>query len=112
MSDESRTNLLPTRLSGRWPRRAPVRKGPGRRTQGCADRDFASSRQAGYMAAMDPERLDLNLLRVLEALLAERHVTRAAARLGLTQSAVSNALRRLRAAFDDELFQRTPAGME
>src|SRR4051794_41940829 len=64
------------------------------------------------MAAMDPERLDLNLLRVLEALLAERHVTRAAARLGLTQSAVSNALRRLRAAFGDELFQRTPAGME
>src|SRR5690349_16906865 len=67
---------------------------------------------AAYMAAMDPERLDLNLLRVLEALLAERHVTRAAARLGLTQSAVSNALRRLRAAFGDELFQRTPAGME
>ena len=64
------------------------------------------------MAAMDPERLDLNLLRVLEALLAERHVTRAAVRLGLTQSAVSNALRRLRAAFGGELFQRTPAGME
>src|SRR5919206_42470 len=64
------------------------------------------------MTAMDPERLDLNLLRVFAALDAERHVTRAAARLGLTQSAVSNALRRLRAAFDDELFQRTPAGME
>lgn len=62
--------------------------------------------------AMDLDRLDLNLLRVFEALWAERHVTRAAARLGLTQSAASNALRRLRAAFGDDLFQRTPAGME
>src|SRR3954464_15778452 len=64
------------------------------------------------MATMDPERLDLNLLRVLEALLAERHVTRAAARLRLTQAAGRNALRRLRAAFGDELFQRTRARME
>src|SRR5689334_24516284 len=64
------------------------------------------------MAGMDPERLDLNLLRIFAALAAERHVTRAAVRLGLTQSAVSNALRRLRAAFGDELFQRSPAGME
>jgi LysR family transcriptional activator of mexEF-oprN operon len=62
--------------------------------------------------AMDLDRLDLNLLRVFEALMAERHVTRAAARLGLTQSAASNALGRLRAAFKDDLFQRTPAGME
>src|SRR5687768_9878614 len=61
---------------------------------------------------MDLDRLDLNLLRVFEALDAERHVTRAAARLGLTQSAASNALRRLRATFQDDLFQRTPAGME
>jgi LysR family transcriptional activator of mexEF-oprN operon len=64
------------------------------------------------MMAMDLDRLDLNLLKVLDALLAERHVTRAAARLGLTQSAVSNALKRLRATFRDDLFQRTPAGME
>jgi len=61
---------------------------------------------------MDLDRLDLNLLRVFEALMAERHVTRAAARLGLTQSAASNALGRLRAAFKDDLFQRTPTGME
>lgn len=61
---------------------------------------------------MDPERLDLNLLRVFAALDRERHVTRAGQRLGLTQSAVSNALRRLRAAFRDDLFQRTPSGME
>lgn len=64
------------------------------------------------MTIMDPSRLDLNLLRVLLALQEERHVTRAAARLGLTQSAVSNALRRLRATFQDELFLRTPQGME
>ena len=61
---------------------------------------------------MDIGRLDLNLLRVFEALHAERHVTRAGARLGLTQSAVSNALKRLRLVFQDDLFQRTPRGME
>ena len=37
---------------------------------------------------------------------------RAAQRLGITQSAASNALSRLRMAFADELFQRTPGGME
>ena len=42
--------------------------------------------------------LDYNLLRVLRALMEERSVTRAAARLGLTQSSMSNALNRLRVA--------------
>lgn len=55
--------------------------------------------------------LDLNLLRVFLALLDEGSVTRAGARLGLTQSAVSHALNRLRYALDDELFVRGPAGM-
>ena len=55
--------------------------------------------------------LDLNLLRVFEALLEERSVTRAALRLGLTQSAVSHALNRLRYALGDELFLRAPDGM-
>jgi DNA-binding transcriptional LysR family regulator len=55
--------------------------------------------------------LDLNLLRVFEALLEEQSVTRAATRLGLTQSAVSHALNRLRYALGDELFVRTPDGM-
>ena len=59
-------------------------------------------------ALMSLERLDLNLLRVFQAIDAERSVTRAAVRLGLTQSAASNALARLRAAFADELFQRAP----
>jgi DNA-binding transcriptional LysR family regulator len=60
---------------------------------------------------MNVSDLDLNLLRVLDAVLRERSVTAAAARLGLTQPAVSNALARLRAAFDDPLFVRTASGM-
>lgn len=55
--------------------------------------------------------LDLNLLRVFDVLLEERSVTRAGARLGLTQSAVSHALNRLRYALGDELFVRGPGGM-
>jgi len=56
--------------------------------------------------------LDLNLLRVLDVMLEERSVTRAGARLGLTQSAVSHALNRLRYTLDDELFIRGPNGMQ
>ena len=55
--------------------------------------------------------LDLNLLRVFDVMLEERSVTRAGVRLGLTQSAVSHALNRLRYTLDDELFVRGPAGM-
>jgi DNA-binding transcriptional LysR family regulator len=58
------------------------------------------------------QSLDLNLLRVLDVMLEERSVTRAASRLGLTQSAVSHALNRLRYALGDELFIRGPAGMQ
>lgn len=56
--------------------------------------------------------LDLNLLRVLDVLLEECSVTRAGARLGLTQSAVSHALNRLRFVLNDELFTRGPTGMQ
>src|SRR6185437_17118703 len=55
---------------------------------------------------------DLNLLRVFDVLLEERNVTRAGARLGLTQSAVSHALNRLRYSLNDELFVRGPSGMQ
>ncbi|HRI54381.1 MAG TPA: LysR family transcriptional regulator, partial [Pseudomonadota bacterium] len=48
--------------------------------------------------------LEVSLLRALDALLRERQVTRAAQRLGLTQSAMSHALRRLRELFADPLF--------
>ena len=56
--------------------------------------------------------LDLNLLRVFDAIMDERSTTRAGERLGVTQSAVSHALARLRDLLGDELFIRTPAGME
>ena len=55
--------------------------------------------------------LDLNLLVALRALLAERHVTRAAARVGLSQPAMSHALSRLRDLLGDPLLVRTPNGM-
>ncbi len=50
--------------------------------------------------------VDLNLLKTLDALLQERSVTRAAARLSLTQPTISAALGRLRLLFDDELLVR------
>jgi DNA-binding transcriptional LysR family regulator len=56
--------------------------------------------------------LDLNLLRVFEALMQERSATRAGERLGLTQSAVSHALNRLRYILKDDLFVRGPEGMQ
>jgi DNA-binding transcriptional LysR family regulator len=55
--------------------------------------------------------LDLNLLRVFDAVMSEGSLTRAAERLAMTQPAVSHALRRLRAALGDELFVRTAQGM-
>lgn len=56
--------------------------------------------------------VDLNLLRVLDTLIELRSVTRAADRLGLTQSAVSHALGRLRQALGDPLFVRGPGGLQ
>jgi DNA-binding transcriptional LysR family regulator len=56
--------------------------------------------------------LDLNLLVIFDALIGERSVSRAAQRLGLTQSAVSHALRRLRELFGDELLIRRAGAME
>jgi DNA-binding transcriptional LysR family regulator len=57
-------------------------------------------------------RLDLNLLPVLEALLTTRSVTRTAARLHMSQSAVSHCLARLRRALPDPLFVRGVRGLE
>lgn len=50
--------------------------------------------------------LDLNLLRVFDVLMQERHVSRAADRLRLTQSSTSNALDRLRKALNDQVLER------
>ena len=60
---------------------------------------------------MELRGLDLNLLRVLDAVLEARHVTRAARRLGMSQSAVSHAVARLREALGDELLVRGPGGL-
>ncbi len=63
-------------------------------------------------ANMRLDRIDLNLFVVFDALYRERGVTRVAQQLHLTQPAVSNALSRLRQTFDDQLFVRTPQGMQ
>ncbi len=55
--------------------------------------------------------IDLNLLVALDALLTERSVTRAAARVGLRQSTMSSSLGRLRTLLGDELLTRVPEGM-
>jgi DNA-binding transcriptional LysR family regulator len=60
---------------------------------------------------MNINTIDLNLFLVFRAVFATRSVTAAGERLSMTQSAVSNALKRLRDRFNDPLFVRTPAGM-
>jgi DNA-binding transcriptional LysR family regulator len=57
------------------------------------------------------DQLDLNLLTVFDALLREHSVTRAGQALGLTQSAMSHSLKRLRTWFDDPLFVKTHRGV-
>jgi DNA-binding transcriptional LysR family regulator len=61
--------------------------------------------------AVNLSRVDLNLLVHLDALLTERSVTRAAARVGIGQSAMSHNLARLRDLFSDELLTRGPEGL-
>lgn len=57
-------------------------------------------------------RVNLNLLVAFHALYQERHLTRAAARISLSQPAMSHALKKLRGQFDDELFIKTSEGMQ
>lgn len=61
---------------------------------------------------MDLHGIDLNLLVAFDALMAERSVTRAGARIGRTQPAMSAALARLRTLLRDDLFVRSPAGLQ
>ncbi|QSL85310.1 LysR family transcriptional regulator [Pseudomonas atacamensis] len=63
------------------------------------------------MSQMNIADIDLNLLKVFEALHEESSASRAALRLGVTQSAVSAALRRLREVYGDQLFVRTGRGL-
>ena len=64
------------------------------------------------MHETDLQSIDLNLLKLLDALLRERSVTRAGQRLGLTQPAASRALGRLRTMLGDRVVVRTPKGLE
>jgi DNA-binding transcriptional LysR family regulator len=61
---------------------------------------------------MNLKSVDLNLLVSFDALVSERNVSRAAEKIGVTQSALSHALKRLRAMFGDPLLRRGPRGME
>lgn len=61
---------------------------------------------------MDLDKLDMTLLRVFHRVMMERKVSAAAESLGLTQPAVSNALKRLRDITKDDLFIRTSGGMQ
>jgi DNA-binding transcriptional LysR family regulator len=61
---------------------------------------------------MDIRAVDLNLLKAFDALMSQRAVTRAAARIGLSQPAMSHALSRLRSLFGDDLFVRGASRME
>lgn len=61
---------------------------------------------------MDLAGVDLNLLVVFDALMAERHVTKAGEKIGLSQPAMSAALNRLRYLLKDELFIRRSDGMQ
>ncbi|NVO16389.1 MAG: LysR family transcriptional regulator [Rhodoplanes sp.] len=64
------------------------------------------------MSNIDIRRIDVSLLLVLRELIERRRTTEAAARLGLSQSAVSHALARLRDILGDPLFRRRAAGLE
>jgi len=61
---------------------------------------------------MNLREIDLNLLVIFNQLLMDRRVSTSADKLGLSQPAVSNALKRLRELLKDELFVRTSRGME
>ena len=63
------------------------------------------------MSLLNPKNLDLHLLRCLQTLIAEAHVTRAAERLDMTQPAMSVVLSKLRTLYGDPLLVRTEKGM-
>ncbi len=64
------------------------------------------------MSVTNLRRIDLNLITVFEAIYLERNLTYAANRIGMSQPAASNALKRLRGLFDDELFVRQGNSMQ
>lgn len=89
---------------GRVARRVPRKLGPAPAT--LKSRFFCVA-----ITAVDSSRIDLNLLVALDALLAERNVTRAAKRLNLSQPALSAQLQRLRDLLGDPLLIPAQRGM-
>jgi DNA-binding transcriptional LysR family regulator len=75
-------------------------------------RDAKRSQDRGSTMTTSFNRVDLNLLRVFDAVMDERSVLRASHRVCLSQSAVSHALARLREMLGDELFVPTTSGMQ
>ena len=73
---------------------------------------IASPKRDSLVNRDELNRLDLNLLVAFNALSDELSVSRAAERLHVTQPAMSKTLQRLRDMFDDQLFLRTPKGLE
>jgi DNA-binding transcriptional LysR family regulator len=61
---------------------------------------------------MNLRSIDLNLLVIFDALMAEKSLSAAARKVGMTPSAASHALNRLRRTFNDPLIERTPHGMQ
>lgn len=55
--------------------------------------------------------IDLNLLKVFDTIMREKHINRATERLCVSQPTVSNALNRLRVLYEDDLFIRTAKGV-
>jgi DNA-binding transcriptional LysR family regulator len=92
---------------GRAERRKSTVAGGARRSKGPAD-----AGKPGRKMAASFSTLDLNLLRVFDAVMEERSVLRASQKVCLSQSAVSHSLARLREMLDDELFIRTATGMQ
>lgn len=76
------------------------------------NREISTIYNLNTKGIMELRELDLNLLLVFREIYRERQISAAAKRLRLTQSAVSNALARLRRSVGDELFVRTIAGMQ
>ena len=83
---------------------------------GCKSRSclrvLATACHSAHMRTTHLRQADLNLLVVFATVAEERHISRAATRLGMTQPAVSRALQRAREMFDDDLLVRTGATFE
>src|SRR5262252_3360758 len=67
---------------------------------------------ASHHPSVNFRTLDLNLLRVFDAVMAEGSLTRAAGALAMTQPAASHAVKRLHDALGETLFVRTATGMK